>query len=109
MIYGKIDENNVVVDCIVADAEFVQSLDGTWIGKNENANNCPSIGWIYSEIHGEFFPPKPYDNWIFDVKDWAYVPPVPYPKDGYTYSWHQPTMEWWVYDPQKFAKPDSIG
>lgn len=69
--YAKI-ENNVVVQVIVAEQDFIDTLDGQWLQASYNTygnqhllggtplrKNFPSIGFRYNQELDAFIPPKP--------------------------------------------------
>jgi hypothetical protein len=33
-------------------------------------------------------------SWVFDEETCAFKPPIPYPADGKTYKWDEPTLSW---------------
>jgi hypothetical protein len=97
MIYACIDDNNIVINLIIADEEFVKTLDGVWIARNQTDKDSPALGWLYDKTQDLFLPIKPHDNWLLDEQIWRYVPPTPYPTDGNVYSWNQTLMKWEKY------------
>jgi len=54
--YAEINTENIVVNCIVADAEFVATqTDKTYVEYNET--NVAGIGYTYDSDTGLFAPP----------------------------------------------------
>ncbi len=54
--YAEINTDNIVVNCIVADADFVATqTDKTYVEYNEN--NVAGIGYTYDSDTGLFAPP----------------------------------------------------
>lgn len=54
--YAEINTENIVVNCIVADAEFVATqTDKTYVEYDEN--NVAGIGYAYDPKTGLFTPP----------------------------------------------------
>lgn len=54
--YAEINTENIVVNCIVADAEFVATqTDKTYVEYDEN--NVAGIGYTYDPDTGLFTPP----------------------------------------------------
>jgi hypothetical protein len=113
--FAQLNESNVVTQVIVVnnsdcgDLPFPESepvgiayiqtfLPGrSWKQTSYNGGfrkRYAGIGYIYSEEYDAFFPPKPYDDWVFSVDDLKYVPPVPRPNDGGLYTWDQDTHQW---------------
>lgn len=81
--FSKIDENNIVVDVIVAERDFINSgLVGDpkfWIQTSYNTygginrrgaypvrKNYGAIGSYYDAQRDVFIPPKPYEHFVFD-------------------------------------------
>ena len=119
--YAKI-EDNIVTNVIVAEADHVATLDGTWVKTSYNMH-----GGIYydpatnkaaadqSIINGDearerknyagagyhydgtgFFTPKPYESWNFNSTTylWDPPPPRPDPDEGKGYTWNENTKAW---------------
>ncbi len=56
--YAEIDNENIVVNIIVADAEFVTTqLNKTYVEYTDE--NPAGIGWTYDETTNTFTPPQP--------------------------------------------------
>jgi hypothetical protein len=84
--------NGVVVNVIVADADFVAQSDLDYVLLNRGG-----IGWTYDEQANQFVAPQPYASWTLDANnDWQ--PPTPKP-DG-NYYWNEDTQTW-----QPFEQP----
>ena len=88
-IYAQLDANNMVVNTIVADADFVASqTDKTYV-------LCTSagIGYSYDANADVFIVPQPYPSWILDENhDWQ--PPTPLPVNDKKYAWFEPNKVW---------------
>ena len=121
--FAQIDENNIVTQVIVAEQDFVNNLEGTWVQTSyntranihysqeldENNKQIPSadqtkalrknfagIGYIYDSNRDAFIPPKPYNSWIVNETTCQWEAPVPYP-DGALfgeYDWNENTQSW---------------
>jgi len=85
--YAEINTDNIVVNCIVADAEFVASqTDKTYV-----LCTCGGIGWTYNSEVDVFVAPQPYGSWTLDENyDWQ--PPTPKPEGNY--AWFEPNQQW---------------
>ena len=84
MIYAQII-NGIVVNTIVADADFV----ATQIDKDYVLCSRGGIGWSFDGIN--FIAPQPYSSWILDANyDWQ--PPIPMPEGDYY--WNEAQLEW---------------
>lgn len=113
--YAKI-ENNLVTTIIVADSDFVNTLDGEWIQTSYNTRggihyasdgrpdgepalrkNYAAIGSTYNRILDAFIPSQPYLSWVLDTDLGQWFPPVPMPDDAaidVSYEWDEPTVSW---------------
>lgn len=109
--YAKISNDNIVEDVIVAEADFIETLEGRWIQTSYNTTgnthtlggeplryNFAGIGWYYDEVLDAFIPPKPYDSWVLDESTCLWCSPIPYPNDGGIYKWDENLLEWRVID-----------
>ena len=114
--YAKV-ANSTVVEVIVAEAEFfltfVDTSPGAWIQTSYNTRgnvhygpdgnpdggvalrgNYAGIGYIYDQVNDVFYPPQPYASWILNQSTWTWEAPTPYPADGKSYRWDEPTTSW---------------
>lgn len=88
--YAKI-ENNIVVQVIVAEQDFIDTLDGQWLQTSYNTfggehllggtplrKNFAGIGFTYDEELDGFIPPRPTEDailnyetglWIFNIEE----------------------------------------
>lgn len=94
--FAQIDENNTVVETLVVPdseehrgEEFLHELglDGRWIQTsftNRIRKAFAIPGSVYLEDLDAFQPPKPETNpsFVFDEREWKWVPPVPIPEDS---------------------------
>ncbi len=80
-------ENGIVVNVIVSDQNFVDTLQGEWVeGKT-------GVGYSYDGVL--FIPPQPYPSWILDGDKW--IAPSPKPL-GY-FEWNESVTAWVEYTP----------
>jgi hypothetical protein len=79
--------NNVVVNVIVADADFVAQSKLDYVLCTRGG-----IGWSFDGTN--FIPPQPYPSWTLDSNhDWQ--PPTPKPVvEGKQYAWFEPNRVW---------------
>lgn len=104
--YAKI-ENDIVVNVIVAEQEFIDTLDGEWIQTSYNTQggihlnggtplrkNYASIGYSYDRVRDAFIRPKPYASWLLNDDTCLWYPPAAYPQDGKEYKWDEATTSW---------------
>lgn len=80
--------NGVVVNAIVADADFIKTLPNKIEYK---ILTCGGIGWIFDGTN--FIPPQPHASWILD-SDLVWQPPTPMPVDDKKYAWFEPNKQW---------------
>lgn len=64
-----------------------------------NLNVC--IGWAY--LDGVFYPPKPFDSWVWDEIKHDWVAPVPRPNEDDLYFWDENKGDWIFV---RFGTPD---
>ena len=110
--YAKVVEG-IVETVIVADQEWIDTLDGTWVQTSYNTRggvhygqdlepdggvplrkNYASIGDTYDPVRDAFIPQKPFSNWILNEDTCLWVPPIARPDDGKNYIWNQDTTSW---------------
>lgn len=100
--FAKIDKNGVVENVIVAEQDFVDTLEGTYVQTSYNTMNgkhtdgktplrwkYANAGDIYNSDMDEFHPIQPFSSWVFDKTKREWNPPVTYPTDGKDYSWEE--------------------
>ena len=120
--FAQIDENNIVVQIIVAEQEFIDSgimgNPSTWIQTSYNTRggvhygpdgmpdngtafrkNYAGIGYKYDKDRDAFIPPRPFESWNINEETCLWEAPVAYPDDGNTYSWDESAINWVVYTP----------
>ena len=80
--------NGVVVNVIVADADFI----ATQTNKTYVLCTSGGIGWAYDGTN--FIAPQPYPSWVLDENhDWQPPTPMPIVK-GKQYAWFEPNKQW---------------
>lgn len=114
--YALINKNNIVIDVIVAEQDFINTLSGKWVqtsyntkgGIHYNSNsgmpsdeqskamrkNYAGIGYLYDEMLDAFIPPKPYPSWVLNLDSCLYEAPIQYPSDNKVYTWNEEKMMW---------------
>jgi len=98
--FAKIDKDNIVIDMIVAEQDFINSGkvgdSFLWIQTSYNNNfrkQYAGIGFTYDKANDVFISPKPYPSWTLDDNfDWQ--PPTAMPDDGKRYIWNEDTQAW---------------
>ena len=85
--YAQI-QNNIVINVIVADQQFIDSLPN---GADFIVMTRGGIGWTYDSTANVFIASQPYPSWTLDSNfDWQ--PPTPKP-DG-DYYWDEAQLKW---------------
>jgi hypothetical protein len=110
--FAQINDNSIVTTVVVvADSDapneaagilFCKDLlgaDTNWVQTSYNNNiRCryAGIGMKYDSTRDAFYPPKAYDNWVFDETRKSWGPPVARPSDYDTvpYRWNQSSGAW---------------
>lgn len=96
MFFAQIDENNIVTNVIVADQDFINTQEGTWIETNTNGlrKNLAGIGYTYDSTRDAFIPPQIYSSHILNEQTCLWEAPIPYPEDGKWYRWDENEINW---------------
>jgi hypothetical protein len=114
--FAKLDENNIVLEVHVVHNNELLDANGqeseakgiafltTWSGGYTNwkqtsyngnfRKNYAGLGYIYDSNRDAFIAPKPYSSWILNESTCRWEAPVPYPTDGKSYVWDEPTTSW---------------
>lgn len=83
--FAQLNEENIVINIIIANDDF--NLEGFI----EYSNNNPAIiGGDF--VDGYFYSSQPFESWTRLEGSW--ISPKPYPEDGLSYKWNEPTQEW---------------
>tara|TARA_R110002153_G_scaffold271860_1_gene439779 strand:+ start:904 stop:1251 length:348 start_codon:yes stop_codon:yes gene_type:complete len=107
--YAKV-ENGIVTDVIVAQRDFIDTQEGTWVktsrnthaGEHDNGGtplckNFAIIGGLYDEVRNAFYEEQPYESFILNEGTCLWEPPIAYPEDyGVTtlYEWNEDNLTW---------------
>jgi hypothetical protein len=107
--FAQLDENNIVINVIVAEQEYIDSgaLGDPlkWIEcclENSIRQRYPGMGYSYHTELDEFIPPKPDSNPSFvwngkpGLQGW-WVPPIPHPgtpENGIEADWNESLCRW---------------
>lgn len=104
--FAKI-ENDIVTNVIVAEEDFIQTLEGEWIQTSYNTSggvhllggtplrkNFAGIGYIYDRVRDAFYEVQPFPSWILDENSCLWKAPVNYPTDGKGYYWDESELNW---------------
>lgn len=104
--FAKVN-NGVVEQVIVAEQNYIDTLNGQWIQTSYNTyggvhknggtplrKNFAGIGYTYDAQRDAFIPPKPFASWILNESTCLWDAPVPMPNDGKPYKWDESTLSW---------------
>lgn len=104
--YAKI-EDEVVTNVIVAEQDFIDTQEGTWVQTSYNTyggvhslggtplrKNYAGIGYVYDSDRDAFYVPQPYPSWSLDEGTCLWEPPVSHPNNGKEYTWNEDTISW---------------
>ena len=86
--FAKI-QNNIVVNVIIADEDFILSQENPSSFVEYDAENVASINGSYND--GVFLKPKPFLSFILD-SNYNWQPPTPKP-EGNVY-WDESSLSW---------------
>ncbi len=114
--FAKLDENNIVIEVNVVNNSDLNNLEfpesepigieflKNWSGGYENwkqtsynrnfRRHYAGIGFNYDSQRDAFVPPKPFPSWVLIEETCEWVAPIPYPNDGKSYRWDEPTISW---------------
>jgi hypothetical protein len=103
--FAKIIDGKVT-DVIVAEQNFIDNLDGTWLQTSYNTHgnqhpenrplrgNYAGIGYTYDATNDVFYAPQLYPSWILNNTTWLWEAPVSMPSDGKLYKWDEDVLNW---------------
>lgn len=114
--FAQIDNNNTVIQVIVAEQDFIDSGvvgdPAQWIQTSYNTHggvhnsggtplrkNYAGMGFTYDPARDAFIPPKPYASWVLDEATCLWQAPVAMPADGNPYRWNESTQTWDQFEP----------
>tara|TARA_R110002020_G_C15755440_1_gene726549 strand:- start:155 stop:475 length:321 start_codon:yes stop_codon:yes gene_type:complete len=99
--YAKINNDNIVTKVIVADPDYIASMDESfrWVQTSYNNNfrkNYAGKGYTYDRTRDAFIAPKPSPSAKFVEETCTWKPHTPYPddKEPYTYAWDEENLVW---------------
>ena len=106
--FAKI-ENGIVTEVIVAEQEYIDSLENPsqWIQTSYNTKggqhllngtplrkNYASIGYTYDSEKDAFIAPQPFSSWILNEETCVWESPIPYPDSNDAYVWNEENQTW---------------
>ena len=107
-------EDGIVTQVIVAEQDFVDTQEGTWVQTSYNTyggvhyspetrepdggvalrKNYAGIGYTYDAARDAFIPPQPYPSWVLNEDTCLWQAPIPMPEDDNMYIWNEDTQQW---------------
>lgn len=109
-------ENGIVIQVIVAEQDYIDTLEGKWIQTSYNTRggihydpitqqpsedqskalrkNYAGLEYIYDEVRDAFYIPSPFPSWSLDEETCLWKAPVERPNDGNKYRWDEETKNW---------------
>ena len=99
-------EGGIVSEVIVAEQDFIDTLEGTWIQTSYNTKhgqhptkeqfrrNFAGKGYIWDEARDAFYAPQRYPSWTLNESTCRWDAPVIRPDDGKQYTWDEATTNW---------------
>jgi hypothetical protein len=114
-------KNGIVVNVIVAEQDFIDTLENPseWVQTSYNTfgnvhldpvtrqpdggiplrGNYASMGNIYDTANNVFYEQQPFPSWSLNNNTWTWEPPIPYPQDKKTYYWDESSLNWILINP----------
>tara|TARA_Y200000002_G_C22581969_1_gene621272 strand:- start:492 stop:824 length:333 start_codon:yes stop_codon:yes gene_type:complete len=99
--------DGIVTKVIVAEKDYIDTLDGEWVqtsyntygGKHFNSEtplrkNFAGIGFHYDKSKDAFYAPQPYASWTLNSTSFLWEAPETYPSDGKIYKWDEDNKKW---------------
>jgi len=99
--FAKI-EDILVTTVIVAEQDYIDTLEGTWVQTSYNTyggihslggtplrKNYAGTGYIYDSVKDAFYEPKPHASWTLDDDTCYWEAPMAHPDDGKAYTWDE--------------------
>lgn len=105
--------DGIVEQVIVAEQDFIDTQEGTWVQTSYNTRggvhlgpdlepdggvalrkNFAGIGFTYDSDRDAFYEPKPYPSWVLDEDTCWWNAPVDYPTDDKLYKWDEESGQW---------------
>jgi hypothetical protein len=109
--FAKIDNDNVVVQVIVAEQDFINTgimgNPNSWIQCSYNTHggehtqggtpvrkNFPGPGYTYDSGRDAFIPPKPYPSWTLNENTCLWEAPISEPVNRTEFKWDESRQQW---------------
>ena len=115
---------NRVIEVIVAEQDFIDTLEGEWVQTSYNTRgnvhydqgdppepdggvalrgNFAGTNMIYDRVNDVFYEPQPFPSWTLNTETWQWEAPVPLPDDAgrnplqeemNVYLWDERNQQW---------------
>jgi len=105
--------DGLVVQVIVAEQDFIDTLGADWIQTSYNTRggihygqdgepdggtalrkNFAGVGHNYDSTRNAFYPQSLYASWTLNDSTCIWEAPTAYPDDGNQYNWDEDTTSW---------------
>ena len=99
--FAKI-EDNLVTTVIVAEQDFIDTQEGTWVQTSYNTRggvhrlggtplrkNYAGIGFTYDSVKDAFYEPKPHASWTLNDDSFLWISPITRPDNDKVYGWDE--------------------
>ena len=97
--YALVNENNVVINTVLFDEDTTPELfqiiteaNGAVAYYSIEEYGLTGIGGSFD--NGRLWAVSPYPSWIKDMEKNCWIEPIPYPNDGFIYTWDESIINW---------------
>lgn len=102
-------ENGIVTQVIVAEQEYIDTLEDSskWIQTSYNTyggvhklegtplrKNYAGVGYTYDSERDAFIAPQPFLSWVLNEESCVWESPIPYPSSNDAYGWNEENQTW---------------
>jgi hypothetical protein len=98
MSYFAKVEDDIVTTVIVAEQDFIDTQEGTWVQTyydGSTRKNYAGTGFTYDSTRDAFIEPKRFASWILNETTCKWEAPVAHPaEDGKFYTWNEASTKW---------------
>lgn len=97
MDFAKLDDDDVVLEVIIAEQAYVDQLIGKYVQSDPlglSPKNAAGIGYKWRQDLNGFLPPQMYSSWVLNESSCLYEPPIAMPNDGNMYRWDEQSVNW---------------
>ena len=103
--FAELDDDNKVIRVVVGDNDLPEegklwieeNLGGRWVQTSYSGSFRGLFAgkdFIFDEKLDLFFPPKPFESWVFNFEIMAWEAPEPLPESENYYFWDEDTVSW---------------